>query len=176
MPDVKVRRSFENVFALLLAGGSGTRLWPVSRQLYPKQLVKFIGNDSLVQNTIKRMTPLIHPENIRIICGAAVMGMGTDKMRSTHHRPHGIDAARAIHQQSPRKDKPFIVIDCSAYPATLLEGELFGHEKGAFTGADRQKKGRLELAHTVCELLDWRRPGGEPCPPRPRTGLSSCPV
>jgi two-component system response regulator HydG len=43
--------------------------------------------------------------------------------------------ARAIHEQSPRKDKPFIVIDCSAYPATLLEGELFGHEKGAFTGA-----------------------------------------
>ena len=54
--------------------------------------------------------------------------------------------ARAIHRQSPRKDKPFIVINCSAYPATLLESELFGHEKGAFTGAIRQKTGRFEQA------------------------------
>ncbi|NQT10400.1 MAG: hypothetical protein HQ573_04425, partial [Desulfobacteraceae bacterium] len=44
-----------NVYAILLAGGTGTRLWPVSRELYPKQLVKFIGNDSLVQSTIKRL-------------------------------------------------------------------------------------------------------------------------
>ena len=62
--------------------------------------------------------------------------------------------ARAIHQQSPRKDKPFIVIDCSAYPATLLEGELFGHEKGAFTGAIRQKSGRFEQAHGGTVFLD----------------------
>jgi mannose-1-phosphate guanylyltransferase len=48
-----------NVYAILLAGGTGTRLWPVSRQLYPKQLVKFIGNDSLVQSTIKRLSPVL---------------------------------------------------------------------------------------------------------------------
>ncbi len=62
--------------------------------------------------------------------------------------------ARAIHQQSPRKNNPFIVIDCSAYPATLLESELFGHEKGAFTGAVRQKSGRFEQAHGGTVFLD----------------------
>ena len=62
--------------------------------------------------------------------------------------------ARAIHQQSPRRDKPFIVINCSAYPATLLESELFGHEKGAFTGAIRQKFGRFEQANGGTVFLD----------------------
>jgi len=64
MPDLK-----ENVYAVLLAGGSGTRLWPVSRKLYPKQLVKFIGKDSLVQSTIKRLSPVLDTERIRIVCG-----------------------------------------------------------------------------------------------------------
>ncbi|MEJ2640369.1 MAG: mannose-1-phosphate guanylyltransferase/mannose-6-phosphate isomerase [Desulfosarcinaceae bacterium] len=56
-------------YPVLLAGGSGTRLWPVSRELYPKQLVKFTGRDSLVQTTIKRLSPVLSPENIRIVCG-----------------------------------------------------------------------------------------------------------
>jgi two-component system response regulator HydG len=62
--------------------------------------------------------------------------------------------ARAIHQLSHRQDKPFVVIDCSAYPATLLESELFGHEKGAFTGATRQKIGRFEKANGGTVFLD----------------------
>ena len=62
--------------------------------------------------------------------------------------------ANAIHQKSPRKDKPFIVINCSAYPASLLESELFGHEKGAFTGALTQKPGRFEQANGGTVFLD----------------------
>jgi two-component system, NtrC family, response regulator len=62
--------------------------------------------------------------------------------------------AHAIHQNSPRKENPFIVVNCAAIPDTLLESELFGHEKGAFTGAHAQKKGKFELAHTGTLFLD----------------------
>ena len=62
--------------------------------------------------------------------------------------------ARALHLKSLRQDKPFVVINCSAYPSTLLESELFGHEKGAFTGAVRQKTGRFEQASGGTVFLD----------------------
>ncbi|MEN6440218.1 MAG: sigma-54 dependent transcriptional regulator [Syntrophobacter sp.] len=62
--------------------------------------------------------------------------------------------ARAIHATSPRRYGPFIAVSCSALPETLLESELFGYEKGAFTGADRTKKGRFELAHGGTLFLD----------------------
>ena len=62
--------------------------------------------------------------------------------------------ARAIHHLSPRRDRAFVKINCSAIPAGLLESELFGHEKGAFTGAIAQKIGRLELAHQGTLFLD----------------------
>lgn len=62
--------------------------------------------------------------------------------------------ARAIHFNSHRKNKPFVVANCSAYSQNLLESELFGHEKGAFTGAIRRKIGRFELAHGGTIFLD----------------------
>src|SRR5207253_5313132 len=62
--------------------------------------------------------------------------------------------ARAIHRLSPRRDRTFIKLNCAAIPAGLLESELFGHEKGAFTGAIAQKVGRFELAHQGTLFLD----------------------
>jgi two-component system NtrC family response regulator len=62
--------------------------------------------------------------------------------------------AKAIHQLSTRKTSPFVVINCSAIPETLLESELFGHEKGAFTGAHIQRKGRFETAQGGTLFLD----------------------
>src|SRR6185503_13594794 len=62
--------------------------------------------------------------------------------------------ARALHVLSPRQDGPFIAINCAAIPETLLETELFGHEKGAFTGATARKPGRFEMAHRGTLFLD----------------------
>jgi Nif-specific regulatory protein len=63
-------------------------------------------------------------------------------------------AARALHRNSPRTAKPFVAINCSAIPETLLESDLFGYERGAFTGAAAQKKGRLEIADGGVVFLD----------------------
>jgi Nif-specific regulatory protein len=62
--------------------------------------------------------------------------------------------ARLIHKAGPRKDKPLVVLNCAAMPETLLEDELFGHEKGAFTGAINRKIGKFELAHEGTIFLD----------------------
>src|SRR5437763_1845125 len=62
--------------------------------------------------------------------------------------------ARAIHQLSPRSEKPFVAVDCGAIPDTLIESELFGYEKGAFTGAHQRKEGQFQLAGGGTLFLD----------------------
>ena len=99
-----------------------------------------IGKDSKIQAVYKLIEDTASTDASVLIQGES----GTGKELVAH----------AIHRQSLRKDQPFIVVNCSAYPATLLEGELFGHEKGAFTGAIRQKAGRFEQAHGGTIFLD----------------------
>jgi DNA-binding NtrC family response regulator len=62
--------------------------------------------------------------------------------------------ARAVHHLSPRRDKPFVAINCAAIPETLIENELFGHEKGSYTGANERKSGKFELAQGGTIFLD----------------------
>ena len=99
-----------------------------------------IGKDPQMQNIYRLIEDIAPTDATVLIQGES--GTGKELV------------ARAIHGRSPRRDKPFIVINCSAYPATLLESELFGHEKGAFTGAIRQKSGRFEQADGGTVFLD----------------------
>jgi len=99
-----------------------------------------VGRDPKMQTIYKLIEDIGPTDAIVLIQGES----GTGKELIAH----------AIHANSLRKDKPFVVINCSAYPATLLESELFGHEKGAFTGAVRRKSGRFEQAHGGTVFLD----------------------
>lgn len=89
MNDDKVPLEVGNVYSVLLAGGTGSRLWPVSRELYPKQLGKFIGDNSFVQLTIKRIEPLLDTEKIRIICGSEHFHETAKHMKSIGIDPEG---------------------------------------------------------------------------------------
>ena len=101
---------------------------------------KMIGQSPPVKKVIKQVE-LIAPTNMSVIIQGK-SGTGKEVI------------ANMIHQKSPRKDKPFIPVDCGAIPETLIESELFGHEKGAFTSADYTKKGKFELANNGTLLLD----------------------
>ena len=79
----------ESVYPVLLAGGTGTRLWPVSRELFPKQLVRFIGEESLVQSTIKRLAPVFDADSLRIVCGTQHVHEIARHMEEIGWRPEG---------------------------------------------------------------------------------------
>jgi len=111
-----------------------------SRLEIPAEFAGIIGKDPKMQVIYKLIEDIAPTDATVLIQGES--GTGKELV------------ARAIHQKGPRRDKPFIVINCSAYPATLLESELFGHERGAFTGAIRQKTGRFEQAHGGTVFLD----------------------
>ncbi|MBW2434541.1 MAG: NTP transferase domain-containing protein, partial [Deltaproteobacteria bacterium] len=93
-----------NVYPILLAGGTGTRLWPVSRELYPKQLVKFVGEDSLLQSTIKRLPPVLDTAFVKVVCGQQhfhetakhIEGLGLKAEDKLICEPSGRNTAPAI--------------------------------------------------------------------------------
>ena len=101
---------------------------------------EFMGVSSQIKQILKQVD-IIAPTNMTVILQGE-SGTGKELI------------ANMIHQKSPRKDKPFIVIDSGAIPETLLESELFGYEKGAFSGADAQKEGIFEQANGGILFLD----------------------
>jgi len=106
----------------------------------PATLCGPTGNSPAVQELRRLITQVAEFDTTVLILGES----GTGKEVT----------ARAIHQQSPRHKQPFVAINCGAIPADLLESELFGHEKGAFTGALNARKGRFEMAEGGTILLD----------------------
>jgi len=99
-----------------------------------------IGESPLMQELYQRILAAATTDATVLIRGDS----GTGKSLVT----------RAIHDNSPRHDGPMIHVDCTTLPAGLIESELFGHERGAFTGADRRVQGKFELAHTGTLFLD----------------------
>ena len=104
------------------------------------QFDEIVGESSELKRVLKQVEDVAATDATVLILGET--GTGKELI------------ARAIHQLSPRYDHAFVKLNCSAIPAGLLESELFGHEKGAFTGALAQKIGRLELAHQGTCFLD----------------------
>jgi len=101
---------------------------------------EIIGESLALKRVLKQVETVAREEATVLILGET--GTGKELI------------ARAIHELSPRRERTFVKLNCSAIPAGLLESELFGHEKGAFTGALSQKIGRLELAHEGTLFLD----------------------
>lgn len=99
-----------------------------------------LGTNSLMRAVLDKIKTVAGTDSTILILGES--GTGKELV------------ANAIHQNSPRSHHPLIKVSCAALPETLLEAELFGHEKGAFTGALRQRRGRFELAHKGTLFLD----------------------
>ena len=99
-----------------------------------------IGRSNIMQNVYDMIAQVAPSETTVLIRGES--GVGKELV------------AHSIHYNSPRSSRPFVRVSCGALPETLIESELFGHEKGSFTGATAQRKGRFELAHGGTIFLD----------------------
>lgn len=97
--------------------------------------------DSPAMRSVREMIARVAPTDARVLIGGE-SGTGKELV------------AAAIHAQSPRRDKPFVRVNCAAIPRDLVESEMFGHERGSFTGATERRLGKFELAHTGSLLLD----------------------
>jgi formate hydrogenlyase transcriptional activator len=99
-----------------------------------------VGESAALRATLKKVETVAPTDSTVLVCGET--GTGKELI------------ARAVHDLSPRKERTFVKLNCAAIPTGLLESELFGHEKGAFTGAITQKLGRFELANQGTLFLD----------------------
>src|SRR5258705_10357258 len=100
----------------------------------------WIAEDTASKAVVDLARKVAEPSTTLLITGES--GNGKDHL------------ARLIHELGPRRDAPFLKIDCASLPQELVESELFGHERGAFTGAVERKLGRLEMAGTGTIVLD----------------------
>ncbi len=105
-----------------------------------KPFEKMVGNNEKMTNLFHLISTIGESDGAVLIQGES--GTGKELV------------ARAIHNLSPRKSRPFVVVNCAAIPSTLMESEVFGHSKGAFTGANRTTVGKLELADKGTVFLD----------------------
>ncbi|MCL5125217.1 MAG: sigma-54 dependent transcriptional regulator [Deltaproteobacteria bacterium] len=127
------------------------------RRLYQSLKHERRENRRLTQTLAQKLENLLgRSEKMRAICDLILNISGSDSNVLIHGESGtGKEVvAKAIHEQSLRKEGPFVVVNCAAYAETLLQSELFGHEKGAFTGAIRAKKGRFEQANGGAIFLD----------------------
>jgi formate hydrogenlyase transcriptional activator len=116
------------------------RLYFESELRTENKFEEIIGESKLLKRVLKQIETVAPTDSTVLILGET----GTGKER----------LARAVHDLSPRRDRAFVRVNCASVPAGLLESELFGHEKGAFTGAISQRIGRFELAHQGTLFLD----------------------
>jgi two-component system nitrogen regulation response regulator NtrX len=176
----EVKRQVNDTVVIVMTGDPHheTRLRAIEEGAYdcfskPFDLreLKLVMARSLERLDLERENRRLRSEVIRtssfqkLIGGSAAMASVFDMIRRIADSPATVLlqgesgtgkelAARAIHYQSARRDAPFVPVHCSALPETLIETELFGHEKGAFTGAVAAREGRFEMAHGGTLFLD----------------------
>ncbi|MDO8721610.1 MAG: sigma-54 dependent transcriptional regulator [Syntrophales bacterium] len=116
-------------------------------------LHKLHGNDGSKSSLVELMGP--SDRVVRLVTDVNRVARSNFAVVITGETGTGKElVARAIHQASPRAGEPFVPVDCGSIPENLLESELFGHEKGSFTGADAQKKGKFEMAQKGTLFMD----------------------
>ena len=120
--------------------GTSERLRSVAHDDRDRQFNHIVGNSPALESVLAEVQRVAPTDSTVLVLGET----GTGKELIAH----------AIHNLSPRCGHPFVKLNCAAIPFDLLESELFGHEKGAFTGAVAQKVGRFEMADTGTLFLD----------------------
>ncbi|HSR69957.1 MAG TPA: sigma-54 dependent transcriptional regulator [Acidobacteriota bacterium] len=137
--------NLEEVIELVYRAASTFKLKQENRQLraaigMPSTDVPFVGDSQAAKQVVEAVEKISALDSSVLITGESGVGKGL--------------VARLLHNAGPRKDQPFITVSCTALPHDLVEAELFGHEKGAFTGALEKRPGRVEMADGGTLFLD----------------------